>query len=94
MCGPGLIIFIPLLALLIGILIGSGITTKTQDKRDRKQADTQRDLNLQFRVLREQQEAAEEELRWLAKQQAGLKVVDYEITNETPRRIQRRASHQ
>lgn len=94
MCGPGLIIFVPLLALLIGILVGSGRTTKTQDKRDRQQAVAQRHLNLQFRLLREQQEAAEEEARWLAKQQAGLKVVDYEITNEAPRCIRRRATRQ
>ena len=75
-----------IIVFLTGALVGNGLTTKAQDRRDRKHAAVQRDLNLQFRLLREQQEAAEEALRWLAKQQSGLTVVDFKGRGKPRRR--------
>lgn len=63
---------------LLSVLTGSGLVTHAQDARGRRQAATQRQLNDQWRLLREKQEAAEDELRWLSKQQAGLVVRDYQ----------------
>jgi F0F1-type ATP synthase membrane subunit b/b' len=85
------VVFIPLamqFVFLIGVLVGNGYTTRTQDARDRRQAAVQRDLNAQWRALRELQEAAEEELRWLSKQQAGLVVIDYDTDKEVPAKDQ------
>jgi hypothetical protein len=86
---PAVIIGLALIVcFLLGVLTGSGQVTRTQDARDRSQAAVQRDLNLQFRVLQEQQEAAEEELRWLSKQQSGLVVIDYDEDKEVPTKDQ------
>jgi uncharacterized membrane protein len=74
-----------LVVFLVGALTGNGYTTRTQDARDRRQAAVQRDLNAQWRALRELQEAAEEELRWRSKQQAGLVVIDHDSGEETGR---------
>jgi hypothetical protein len=78
---------------LAGTLVGNGLITNAQDKRCRQQAAVQRDLSLQFRLLREQQEADDEELQWLSKQQTGMEIINYEITNEAPRRNGRHATH-
>jgi hypothetical protein len=50
-----LFLLIPLVALLIfilGVLVGSGQVTRAQDKRGRRQADVQRDINEQWQALR------------------------------------------
>jgi Tfp pilus assembly protein PilV len=77
----------------VGVLTGNAATTRAQDARDRRQAATQRHLNEQYRALRIRQETDEEELRWLSKQQAGMQVIDYEVTNEAPYRTIRRGSN-
>ncbi len=61
----------------IGTLFGLGLTTKEQDRRGRELAKAQRSLNEQFRVLREGNEADEDNARWIAKEQSGLIVLDY-----------------
>lgn len=76
----------PLFIFALGILVGNGYTTRAQDVRDRRQAAVQRSLNAQYQALRQRQEADEEDLRWFSKQQAGMTVIDYEVTNEIPRR--------
>lgn len=45
-----------------GVLAGSSLNTRVQTARGRRQAAVQRDLNLQWRALRENQEEAGEEL--------------------------------
>jgi uncharacterized membrane-anchored protein YhcB (DUF1043 family) len=66
-----------LVIFLIGVLVGSGLVTRAQDTCARRQAAIQRELNEQWRALREKQEGWEEDLRWLNKQQTGLVVRDY-----------------
>jgi hypothetical protein len=67
---------------LVGFLTGSGMSTRAQDARDRRQAAVQRQLNDEWRVLRDLQEAAEDEMRWASRQQAGLVVIDHETGEE------------
>lgn len=43
-----------LLVFLLGLLVGTGLTTRVQDTRDRRQAARQRELNDQAQALREQ----------------------------------------
>jgi hypothetical protein len=53
---------------LLGVLVGNGMNTRAQKVRYRRQAATQRRINAELRLLREHQEAAEEEMRWASKQ--------------------------
>lgn len=66
----------------VGVLVGSGLVTRAQDARGRRQAALQCQLNNQWRLLQENQEAVEEELRWLSKQQTGLVAKGYNTSEE------------
>lgn len=43
-----------LVVFLLGLLVGTGLTTRAQAARDRRQAAMQRDLNDEAQALREQ----------------------------------------
>jgi hypothetical protein len=69
----------------LGVLAGNRWSEIIGDARSRRQAARERNLNDQTWSLREQwallherQEAFEEEMRWHAKRQAGLVVLDHE----------------
>jgi hypothetical protein len=47
------VVLAALLIFLIGVLTGSGMNTRAQDARDRRQAATQRRINDQWRALEE-----------------------------------------
>lgn len=64
----------------IGVLVGNGMNTRTQETRDRRQAATQRRLNERARAL-------------TTGQRTGRPTIDYEITNEAPRGPARRGSY-
>ncbi len=75
----------------LGLLLGSSMNRASSRLVIKRQMAQQRSLNEQWAALRRQQESAAERMRWLAKQQSGMKVVDYDEALQHTRHARRSA---